>query len=160
MPQAKREYYTTKFQNPKTNLKHAWQTINDILGRNNNQSIIHEIKYSGKSVTSNEELKEIFYEYFTNIGPKLAQTTEHDSACNFEDFFTKRESVNEFSFEAVNELLVYTLIMKLPISKSVRLDKISTKLLQIAAPAITQPLTKIFNTAIDLGQFPLEWKAA
>ena len=87
MPQAKREYYKTKFQNPKTNPKHAWQTINDILGRNNNQSIIHEIKYSGKSVTSNEELKEIFYEYFTNIGPKLVQTTEHDSACNFEDFF-------------------------------------------------------------------------
>ena len=158
--QAKREYYTTKFQNPKTNPKHAWQTINDILGRNNNQSIIHEIKYSGKSVTSNEELKEIFNEYFTNIGPKLAQTIEHDSACNFEDFFTKRESVNEFSFEAVNESLVYTLIMKLPISKSVGLDKISTKLLQIAAPAITQPLTKIFNTAIDLDQFPLEWKAA
>ena len=25
--QAKREYYTTKFQNPKTNPKHAWQTI-------------------------------------------------------------------------------------------------------------------------------------
>ena len=70
--------------------KHAWQTINDILGRNNNQSVIHEIKYSGKSVTSNEELKEIFNEYFTNIGPKLAQTIEHDSACNFEDFFTKR----------------------------------------------------------------------
>ena len=160
MRQAKREYYTTKFQNPKTDPKLAWQTINDILGRNNNQSIIHEIKYSGKSVTSNEELKEIFNEYFTNIGPKLAQTIEHDSACNFEDFFTKRESVNEFSFEAVNELLVYTLIMKLPISKSVGLDKISTKLLQIAAPAITQPLTKIFNTAIDLGQFPLEWKAA
>ena len=61
--QAKREYYTTKFQNPKTNPKHAWQTIDDILGRNNNQSIqqlnIREtqettIKYSGKSVTSNE----------------------------------------------------------------------------------------------------------
>ena len=39
---AKREYYTTKFQNFKTNPKHAWQTINDILGRNNNQSIITE----------------------------------------------------------------------------------------------------------------------
>ena len=58
------------------------------------------------------------------------------------------------------KLLVYTLIMKLPISKSVGLDKISTKLPQIAAPAIAQPLTKIFNKAIDLGQFPIERKAA
>ncbi len=49
-----------KFQNPKTDPKHAWQTINDILGRNHNQNTIHEIKYSGKAVTSTEELKEIF----------------------------------------------------------------------------------------------------
>ena len=136
MRQAKREYYTTKFQNPKTNPKHAWQRINDILGRNNNQSIIHQIKYSGKSVTSNEELKEIFNEYFTNIGPKLAQTIEHDSACNFEDFFTKREFVNEFSFESVNELLVYTLIMKLPVSKSVGLDKFLQNFFRLQLPLL------------------------
>ena len=62
--QAKREYYITKFQNPKTNPRHAWQNI---LGRNNNTNTIHEIKHSGKTVGSNEELKEIFNEYFTNI---------------------------------------------------------------------------------------------
>ena len=56
--------------------------------------------------------------------------------------------------------MVYTLINKLPNSKSVGLDKISTKILQIAAPAVAQPLTKIFNKSIALGQFPLEWKAA
>ena len=50
--------------------------------------------------------------------------------------------------------------MKLPISKSVGLDRISTKVLQIAAPTVTEPLTKIFNKAIALGQFRLEWKAA
>ena len=56
--------------------------------------------------------------------------------------------------------MIYTLINKLPNSKSVGLDKISTKILQIAAPAVAQPLTKIFNKSIALGQFPLEWKAA
>ena len=158
--QAKREYYITKFQNPKTNPRHAWQTINDILGRKNNTNTIHEIKHSGKTVSSNEELKEIFNEYFTNIGPNLAQTIRRDRACNFEDFVIKRGSVNQFSFEAVNELMVYTLMNKLPNSKSVGLDKISTKILQIAAPAVAQPLTKIFKKSIALGQFPLEWKAA
>ena len=101
-----------KFQNPKTDPKHAWQTINDILGRNHNQNTIHEIKYSGKAVTSTEELKEIFNEYFTDIGTKLAETIEHDNDCNFRDFITKRGSVNKFSFEAVNKLVVYRLITK------------------------------------------------
>ncbi len=158
--QAKREYYATKFQNPQINPKQAWQTINDILGRNHNQNTIHEIKHSGKSVTSTEELKEIFNEYFTNIGTKLSQTIEHNNDCNFQDYITKRASVNKFSFEAVDELMVYRLITKLPVSKSVGLDKISTNVLQIAAPAVAQPLTNIFNKSIALSQFPSEWKAA
>ncbi len=148
------------FQNPKTDPKHAWQTINYILGRNHNQNTIHEIKYSGKAVTSTEELKEIFNEYFPNISTKLAETIEQDNDCNFRDFITKRGSVNKFSFEAVNELVIYRLTTKLPVSKSVGLDEISTKILQIAAPAVAQSLTKIFNRSIALGQFPFEWKAA
>ena len=57
---AKREYYPTKFLNHKNNPKHACKPINDILGQNHNQNTIHEIKLSGKSVTSTEELKVIF----------------------------------------------------------------------------------------------------
>ena len=63
----KREYYATKFLNHKNNPKLAWKTINDILGRSHNQNTIHEIKLSGKSITSKEELKEVFNEYITNI---------------------------------------------------------------------------------------------
>ena len=157
---AKREYYATKFLNHKNNTKHAWKTINDILGRSHNQNTIHEIKLSGKSITWTEELKEVFNEYFTNIGHKLAQTIEHDSESNFGDFITKQEPARKFSFEAVNEFPVYRLITKLPTSKATGVDKISTKVLQVAAPAVPQPLTKIFNKSIVLGQFPSEWKAA
>lgn len=39
-------------------------------------------------------------------------------------------------------------------------DKMSTNVLQIAAPAKVQHLTKIFNKSIILGQFPSEWKEA
>lgn len=57
--QGKRECYTIKFENFITYPKHAWQTFNDVLGRNSNQTIIHEIEHSGKSVVSTEELKEM-----------------------------------------------------------------------------------------------------
>ena len=76
---------------------------------------------------------------------KLAQTSENESDCELEEFITKRASVNKFSLEAVNESMVYKLITKLPISKSVRLGNISTKVLQIAASAVVQPLTIFFN---------------
>jgi hypothetical protein len=58
---AKREYYPTKFLNHKNNPKHACKPINVYLRtKSPNQNTIHEIKLSGKSVTSTEELKVIF----------------------------------------------------------------------------------------------------
>ena len=107
---AKRDYYATNFQNYKNYPKHAWKTINDILGRNHNQNVINEIKFSGKSVTSTFELEEVFTEYFTDTDPKLAQTINHDSDSNFEDIITKRQSTGKFSFETVNEFIVCRLI--------------------------------------------------
>ena len=63
---------------------------------------------------------------------------------------TKRASVNKFSFETANESMVYRLIRKLAITKSVGLDNISTNVLQIAAAAVVKPLTKIFNDSVEL----------
>ena len=40
------------------------------------------------------------------------------------------------------------------------IDKISCKIIKIAAPAISDSLTLIFNQAITLSSFPDEWKIA
>ena len=110
----------------------------------------------------NPRLTAVFVNLFlgSNVDLKLAQTIEHDSDSNFGDFLNKQEPARKFSFEAVNEFTVYRLITKLPTSKATGVDKISTKVLQVAAPAVAQPLIKIFNKSIVLGQFPSEWKAA
>ena len=129
-----------KSQN-QSKIKHPSQTVNDILGRINNVNTIYWIKHGICQFFWGVERD--FNEYFSNIGPKLAQTIERDSA-NFEDFVIKRWSANQFSFEVIN---------KLADSKSLGLGKISTKVLQIAAPAVAQPLTKIFNKSITLGVF-------
>ena len=69
---AKREYYATKFLNNKTNPKHAWKTVNEILG-SQKQNIVNEINLPEKTVTSNSELVNVFNDYFTDVGPKLAE---------------------------------------------------------------------------------------
>jgi hypothetical protein len=46
----------------------------------------------------------------------------------------------------------------LPTSEVTGVDKISTKVFQVAVPIVAQPLTNIFNKSIVLGQFPSEWK--
>ena len=59
-----------------------------------------EIKLSDKTVTSTEELVEVFNDHFTNIGSKLAETINHDKDCSFRDFIAQRESTPGFYFSA------------------------------------------------------------
>ena len=72
-----REYYAAKFLNNKTNPKHAWKTVNEILGRSQKQDAVNEIKLPEKIVTSTRELVNVFNDYFTHVGPKLAEKIEY-----------------------------------------------------------------------------------
>ncbi|CAB4023335.1 Hypothetical predicted protein [Paramuricea clavata] len=116
----------------------------------------------GKTVTSTDELVDIFNDHFSNIGPKLAESIPNDNDVSFRDFITQQKSKtkNSFSFRPVSVTLVYTLLVNLSTTKATGMDKISAKILQVAAPVIAPSLTEIFNMSIDSDQFPSDWKAA
>ena len=136
LQKAKREYYTTKFLNSKTNPKHAWKTVNEILGRSRRQNIINEINLPEKTVTSTKELVNVFNDYFTDIGPKLAEKIEYEHNCSFQDFIPQHEPVEKFIFQPVNVATVYRLMTKLTTSKATGIDEISAKVLKAATPAV------------------------
>ena len=55
---------------------------------------------------------------------------------------------------------VYQLLNGLSSNKATGIDKISCKILKIAASVIADSLTYIFNQAITLSSFSYEWKMA
>ena len=134
---AKKEYYATKFLNSKTNPKHAWKTVNDILGRSQKQNIVNEINLPGKTVTSTRELVNVFNDYFTDVGPTLAKKFEYEHTRSFRDFIFQHEPDEKFIFQPVNVEIVYRLITKLTISKATGVDDISAKVLKAAGPTIS-----------------------
>ena len=156
---SKKEYYTKKFSNNKQNPKKTWRTINDVLGRNRKHTTINEIKFPGKTVTSADELVEVFNDYFSNIGPRLADSVPNDDNVSFRQFVAQQSNAN-FSFRPVSVTLVYNLLVKLSTSKATGMDNIAAKVLQMAASAVAPSLTEIFNMSIDTQQFPSEWKTA
>ena len=97
---------------------------------------INEIKLPGKTVTSTDELVDIFNDHFSNIGPKIAESIPNDNDVSFRDFITQQKSKtkNSFSFRPVSVTLVYTLLVNLSTTKATGMDKISAKILQVAAP--------------------------
>ena len=150
-------YYARKFLNINRNPKASWKTINDILGRSKKQDVIKEIKLPEKTVTSTEELVDIFNEHFINIGPNLAETIQNENDGTFQDFINKQDP--ELYFQPVSITKVYNLINNLSTSKASGIDKISTKVPRAAASAIAPRLID-FNMSIDSNRFPSEWKTA
>jgi hypothetical protein len=55
----------------------------------------------------------VFNDYFTDVGPKRAETIECEDKCSFRDFIPQHEPVERFIFQPVNVATVYRLITKL-----------------------------------------------
>ena len=155
---AKKDYYSTKIADDKSNPKQAWKTINSLLGRHNKPTIVNDLKLGENSLTNPRDIAEGFNDYFSNIGPNLASQINTQNF-NFETYVKNIES--EFAaFQPVTVNHVNQLLTGLSSNKATGVDKISCKIIKIASPAISDSLTHIFNRAITLSLFPDEWKTA
>jgi hypothetical protein len=72
-----------------------------------------------------------------------------------------QNSVNQLTcFREITEPEILGLLQGLVASKASGIDGISSKILKIAAPAITPSIVSIFNQSIATGIFPSDWKVA
>ena len=155
---AKQNYYSTKIAGQKCNPKEAWKTINNLLGKKTKQTIVNELDMNKNILQDPQEIVEGFNEYFSNIGPNLASNIAMAN-CNFETYVQKAKS--EFTaFQPTTVTDVIQMLSGLSNNKATGIDKISCKIIKIAAPAIADSLTYIFNQAITLSTFPDQWKVA
>ena len=155
---AKQNYYSTKIAGQKCNPKEAWKTINNLLGKKAKRTIVNELDMNKNILQDPQEIVEGFNEYFSNIGPNLASNIAMAN-CNFETYVQKAKS--EFTaFQPTTVTDVTQMLSGLSNNKATGIDKISCKIIKIAAPAIADSLTYIFNQAITLSTFPDQWKVA
>ena len=116
------------------------------------------VNVNDNNLANSKDIAEGFNQSFSNIGPELACKLD-TSNCNFQEFINKPKS--EFStFQPVTKNKVYQMLCNLSSGKSTGIDRISNKILKLAAPVIADSLTYIFNQAITLCTFPDEWKIA
>ena len=119
---------------------------------------MNELNLNAKNLTTSKDIVEGFNDYFSNIGPELATEIE-SSNINFEMYAINAKS--EFTaFKPVIVSHVYCLLLGLSSNKATGIDKISCKIIELAAPVISDSLTLIFNQCMTLSCFPDEWKTA
>ena len=129
-----------------------------LLGRSSYETIVNELKINDSKIISNEEIANAFNEYFTNIGPSLANSID-ESNTSFKTFVKSAESKMD-RFRLVSVGKVVKLLKGLSNCKAAGLDKISGKILKVAANTIAPSLTHIFNHGLISNCFPYEWKMA
>ncbi len=155
---AKKEYYSSTIAGQKFDPKRAWKSINNLLGRQNKRTVVNELNLGENNLTSPIDIAEGFNDYFSNIGPDLASKIDSTNY-NFETYIKNTKS--EFAaFQPVTVNYVCRLLLGLSSNKATGIDKISCKIIKIAAAAISDSLTLIFNQAITLSSLPDEWKMA
>ena len=116
--------------------------------------MVNELTVGNNNLTCPEDIAEGFNEYFSNIGPELSSKI-HSSNYNFETYIKSAKS--EFAaFQPVTVSQIFHLLHGLSGNKATGIDKISCKIIKLAAPVISDSLTLICNQAITLSSFPDE----
>ena len=116
---------------------------------------------NGNLINDSNEIADAFNDYFSNIGPDLAdQINFNDNNRSYLDYLPNLNNNATFQLRETNFSTVFTLLSTLSRSKATGLDKISSRLLRECPDLIIESLCLIFNRSITTGIFPHEWKCA
>lgn len=154
---SKIEFYEKCIEENKSNPKVMWKNINQLIGKRSKTTTINNLSVHDNVITGDHNIAETLNDYFSTIGPSLAQNLPKSSTHPI-DFISPVGTRFSFSLVTLDE--VEKLLLNLKSNKSCGLDKISSKLLKDAASVVAPSLVRIFNICISSGIFPDDWKIA
>ena len=158
---AKESYFKDILFANKNNPEKIWNIINNLTSKNQKSSYIDETKFDGNLIHDSGSIADTFNEYFSNIGPNLANqiNTSEGNRCYLR-YLNRQNENTTFNLEEVNSRTVFSHLSNLSKTKATGLDGISSRLVRECPDLISESLTLIFNRSINTGIFPDEWKCA
>lgn len=157
---AKKIHYQTCFDKFKKDIKSTWMTIKQIINRSGNISQFPKYFHIDNiDVSDPLEIANKFNLFFTEIGPRLAQSITPPPNKSYRDFLTT-PSVANFSFNLVDESTVINTIDKLKPKSSCGADRLSNKLVKLIKHEVSKPVMLIINQSFQTGVFPDKLKLA
>ena len=151
---AKAKYYADVFEKNKSNIRHSWGAIKEILGKFKNKHDFPDyFTLDGKLISEPQLITNCFNRFFSSVGRALSETISYNGT-NSVSSYLKRHVSSCFHFECVNPTIVMKYINDLASKSSSGPDKISSILLKRLANYIVTPLTVMINQSLCTGTFP------
>jgi hypothetical protein len=136
---AKKKYFSEFTEKIKSEPASAWGKIKELMGR-----------VKKKTQKRHNIGEEAFCEFFTNVGPKLAQEIEATDEDPVDSI--KHENNKSMYFRSVDVQEVLKLLKNLDIRKAVGCDKVSARLLREGAETIVPHLAFLCQLSLKYGK--------
>ena len=153
---AKKVYYSTKFSCCAGDPKKTWSILNEVMGRNKNDSVT-ELKIDDEKITGDQCIAEHFNEFFSNIGTSISSGFTNDES--YAHFLTENLSHDSFSFCEVSLSELHVIMGGLKLSSAGH-DNIPLSLLCKNIDLLGVNILSICNRSLAEGVFPNSLKVA
>jgi hypothetical protein len=153
---AKQLYYAKLFEKYNNNAKMVWKTINSILNRSTDKTMITKaFTVNGNTITDPKNISDEFCKFFTNIGTIYASNIPPSNSQS--DIYLKKKRLPNtkstyLSPMDYNEIL--KILQDLKPKKSAGHDRLTPELLKQIDTHIAYPISILTNKSITSGVVP------
>ena len=154
---SKRNYYISKFDQVKNNIRKTWQVINKSLNRTK-QSVINKLIIADDVITDNKSICTELNNHFASVATHF---NANSNAFNHDDNNVNTNIIPHYRQSAVfldsDPVEIYNCIMNLTNNTNLVLP---CKFLKLFAPYLSNLLSVIFNECLAQGVYPDTLKLA
>ena len=138
-----------------TSSKKFWEKVQYVTNSRSQHTQINLVNTNTGIPIPYTEVPEYVNEFFTNIGPNLAQQFNNTWTDDLPQ--TEHCMLNEFVF---SERDVTDVIKEIDVNKSSSIENMSARVLKDAFEYLLPQLTYMFNCSLKMNSFPNAWKKA
>lgn len=157
---AKKNYFSSKFNSCKNDLKRTWEVINNVLHKSKKDKFLYPTSfYHGYGeITDKKTIADAFNDFFVNVGPTLASSIKSNANASK---YLKGSNPSTMYLAPTDENEVVKISMScLQPKKAAGFDGIKPGIVKKVIPLISQPLTYITNRSLETGIVPDHIKVA
>jgi hypothetical protein len=154
---AKKNYYTNLIKKHQHNMKKSWQIMKEITGKlkPKSNSLPKTIKINGKLLYNNKIIANEFNNFFTKVGPSLAEKIPATQT-KFTEYITpsaQNLEASELQFEEFEKAL-----KSLQRNKAVGVDNLNGNIIIDSLESMKDILYLVFKASLKQGIFPEKLK--
>ena len=157
MRSEEKKYYGLLLEKYKGNMKKSWNVIKSIINRGKKSKFQTKFFSNGAYITDQNTISEKSNDFFTGIGPSLANAIPNTS--ERPESYMSEKMINSLFLTMVTAEEVCKIVNELN-SGAPGCNDIPALLLKLALPHITEPLVYLCNLSLVEGVFPDTLKVA